>query len=367
MDEDHSFIANYIPDRLYINPGKEGAYASIAAESIANGGEELLAELEVTSRSRVAVSAFFVAEKKDWNRLKITKLKFNKKNGWHVDGEIVLNGFEGRKVRDFLSVLNALDMTAAGKAKLDLGAIRIEQLAAIISSPSAAELVRELSLSPFLEQDIYAVAAKRNALNLFNELLKKPTTEPEWQAFFERNPWVFGYGLAFIFLHRVGAKLELATTGAAFDRAGKRVDGLLRTRAAVSQYVLVEIKKSETPLLKSAEYRPGVWTASNELSDAVSQVQKTGFEFSNGRLKDDLTDADGTLLGEQVFSVQPRCYLVIGNQIELANNSNKIASFELYRRNIVSPEIITFDELYDRAKCIVEQIDDAPSNKKLGR
>ena len=38
-------------------------------------------------------------------------------------------------------------------------------------------------------------------------------------------------------------------------------------------------------------------------------------------------------------------------------NKQKYRSFELYRRNIINPEIITFDELYERAKFIVNNID----------
>jgi hypothetical protein len=34
---------------------------------------------------------------------------------------------------------------------------------------------------------------------------------------------------------------------------------------------------------------------------------------------------------------------------------SKRNTFELFRRNITSPEILTFDELYERAKFIVEQ------------
>jgi hypothetical protein len=44
--------------------------------------------------------------------------------------------------------------------------------------------------------------------------------------------------------------LEARTTGSTFDRPDKRTDGLLLTRAEVSQYVLVEIKKSSTDLLQ---------------------------------------------------------------------------------------------------------------------
>jgi hypothetical protein len=41
---------------------------------------------------------------------------------------------------------------------------------------------------------------------------------------------------------------------------------------------------------------------------------------------------------------------------ELRGNDDKTACFELYRRNTRSPEIITFDELHQRARCIVENI-----------
>jgi len=36
-------------------------------------------------------------------------------------------------------------------------------------------------------------------------------------------------------------------------------------------------------------------------------------------------------------------------------NQERYRSFELFRRNTTSPEIITFDELYERARFIVEQ------------
>ena len=51
-------------------------------------------------------------------------------------------------------------------------------------------------------------------------------------------------------------------------------------------------------------------------------------------------------------------------------NDDKIACFELYRRNIRAPEILTFDELFQRASCIVENIsreneDVATSNDRV--
>jgi hypothetical protein len=36
-------------------------------------------------------------------------------------------------------------------------------------------------------------------------------------------------------------------------------------------------------------------------------------------------------------------------------NQDQFRSFELFRRNTLSPEVITFDEIYERAKFIVHQ------------
>ena len=45
--------------------------------------------------------------------------------------------------------------------------------------------------------------------------------------------------------------------------------------------------------------------------------------------------------------------LVIGNTSEL-DNEDKMRSFELFRRNLQNPEIITYDELLARTKFVVK-------------
>jgi hypothetical protein len=55
----------------------------------------------------------------------------------------------------------------------------------------------------------------------------------------------------------------------------------------------------------------------------------------------------------------PKAFLVVGNLAEFVTangvNEPKHRSFELLRRHTLSPEIITFDELYERARFIVHQ------------
>jgi len=53
----------------------------------------------------------------------------------------------------------------------------------------------------------------------------------------------------------------------------------------------------------------------------------------------------------------PKSFLVIGSLKEFVGehgiNEDRYRSFELFRRHTLSPEILTFDELYERARSIV--------------
>jgi hypothetical protein len=132
----------------------------------------------------------------------------------------------------------------------------------------------------------------------------------------------------------------------------------MKTRAAVSALCLVEIKKSSTKLLRQSEYRPGTWAPSTELGGAVAQCQETLRAASDVfDTHHRVTDEHGNLTGEELMSVQPRSFLVIGSlqqfQAEHGVNSARYRAFEDFRRNLQQPEILTFDELYERARFIV--------------
>lgn len=77
------------------------------------------------------------------------------------------------------------------------------------------------------------------------------------------------------------------------------------------------------------------------------------------RTKLSITDHDGNPTGEEAFNYTPKAFMVIGSLQEFLGekgvNQERYRSFELFRRNTTSPEIITFDELFERARFIVEQ------------
>jgi hypothetical protein len=353
MPSELEYLATSKADKLYINPAKNGAGAYV---NLIGDNEALLGEIDITSRSKLAVSAFYVRDKTDYDTFKLTKLKYHKTYGWQEDGHIHINKFQLVQMREFIAIITSLDLRESKKTRIALGDIHLGALGVLLTSSEGPALLKALAASPELHHDIYAVAAKRAALAEFKSHLASTLSEGEWQAFFEENTWIFGHGLIYVFLNKVGKKLESQTTGSTFDRPGKRVDGLMRTRAKVSQYILLEIKKNNTDLLRNSTYRPGCWGVSHELSDAVTQVQKSVLDFTRDRFRDNLKDEDGNDTGETVYSIEPRNFLVIGNLTQLSGNDDKVACFELYRRNIRSPEILTFDELYCRASCIIETL-----------
>jgi hypothetical protein len=185
--------------------------------------------------------------------------------------------------------------------------------------------------------------------------------EDVWQQFFERNSWIFGYGLNYFFNTPLeGKKLEQVVRGSYVDGAGKRVDALLKTQGIVSSLSFGEIKTHKTNLIESvkAPYRKECWKVSEELTGGIAQIQKTvQISLQNIQTKTQIKGDSGDLTGEQLFLYHPKAFLVIGSLSQFMGecgiNEEKYSSFELFRKYIQSPEIITFDELYERAKYIV--------------
>jgi hypothetical protein len=69
----------------------------------------------------------------------------------------------------------------------------------------------------------------------------------------------------------------------------------------------------------------------------------------------------GNPTGEVLFNIHPRSCIIAGRLSEFKDESGgineaKFRSFELYRRHLTRPELLTFDELLERAKFIVSEI-----------
>jgi hypothetical protein len=236
------------------------------------------------------------------------------------------------------------------------------------------ELIEELQKHKIKREDIIGLAHKKTQLEIFRSMLYDENyfgklkdelgidkDELVWQKFFEDNSWILGYGLNYIFNSELeGKKLEQVIKGYDFNSSGKRVDLLMKTKGMINSLCFGEIKTNKTDLLKkiTLPYRRECWSVSDELIGGVAQIQKTiQKSIENIRTKTEIKDKNGDLTGEQLYLYQPKSFLIIGTLsqfvVEDKVNEEKFSSFELFRRNLVNPEIITFDELYERAKHIV--------------
>lgn len=175
--------------------------------------------------------------------------------------------------------------------------------------------------------------------------------ESDWQSFFEGNQWIFGHGLAYQFLHQVSDQPNYGGTTIQ-GTGGQRGDFLMATQADVGFTVLVEIKKPDSPLLEKKLYRNKVYQLGYELVGGVGQVQSNcrtwAIEGARQEENRELLESQG------IYTYGPKGILVIGHTKQLTDN-NQRATFELFRRNLVTPEVLTFDELLARAEFLVSQ------------
>lgn len=123
--------------------------------------------------------------------------------------------------------------------------------------------------------------------------------------------------------------------------------------------MFVEIKTHRLDLLEK-EYRTGCWSPAEHLVGGVAQLQGTvhrAVADIGERLQ--TTTRDGSELpGDFTYLIKPRSVLVIGELSQLEGSSGgddlkRIRSFELYRRSLVEPDVVTFDELLARARWVV--------------
>jgi hypothetical protein len=293
---------------------------------------------------------------------------------------VSLNARETTKFIEFVNRIKVTTLDTVSKFKIfdrdvdtvitadDIDLEKLEAAAKL--DPANAEAFARLA-EEFSLRDLKAVAYRRSQLMHFERLLKdaefrdqerKAHGGPEmlWQDFFEKNPWIFGYGLTYLPLSKLsGRKLEQFVQGRSISGFGKEADAIMKSNALISGLTVVEIKTPfEKQLLAATPAREGVYHPSSELTQAVAQIQvsvQVAVEKFEHSLR--LDDAKGEKTGEELHFVQPRAFLVMGHLSEMVGprgvNDQKYRSFEVYRRSLRSPEIFTFDELYERARHIV--------------
>ena len=133
------------------------------------------------------------------------------------------------------------------------------------------------------------------------------------------------------------------------DRGGNLVDFLIKNK--VTKAVgLIEIKTPKTSLLGS-QYRDEIYNISSELSGAVLQV--LSYRENLTRERDSLFRKRGS----DLESFDPKCVVIIGHADRELDSPEKKQGFELFRRQMSDVEIITYDEMFERTKRLVELLE----------
>jgi hypothetical protein len=120
--------------------------------------------------------------------------------------------------------------------------------------------------------------------------------------------------------------------------------------------VLVEIKTPQTPLLRGKEpIRSRAWGLNTELTDALAQINANVESWGN--IGQDSPENKQFMEDKKLRrTVKPKGIVVVGMLNTLERDQTKLDTFELFRKGIHGGEIITFDELHDRARYIVERV-----------
>jgi hypothetical protein len=326
--------------------------------------------LRLTGNTRkTQVSALITQDDKKIRRL--TLQTFKTRAGDWIESkekeEFTFRADEFARLLGFLSQIRFIDLSnqenfhiedisknAGPKAIIDASDRGLVDRMRNVRGGQRSVLLRALQES-LTDEDINILLGRREGLEAFEEHMRRGDwSEAHWQKFFEREQWVFGYGLDYRVMRPFGREMTVGAGGT--DNQNKPVIDFLMSFTDYT--VLVEIKKPDTPIFKASRGgRAGTWEFSPDFMSAVSQIIEQKAEWSSFAQTGEHFNKAGT----DVLSARTRnakSILVIGSRDEFLRADNSRAAnvmrdtFELFRRETRSIDIITFDELLERARFI---------------
>jgi hypothetical protein len=172
--------------------------------------------------------------------------------------------------------------------------------------------------------------------------------EEFWQQLFGNTP---GCLLPLLGGRAYELKGKCYVGGKGFRNAGGNILDFLATYPGNS--ACIEIKTPGAMLMsgKSA-YRNNVYLPHDELVGACVQVLE-----SRRRLVENLMSLNYAEPPEgRVMAPSPACYVIIGNLEREALDSGRRNSFELFRSSLKDVTVVTFDELFNGLKLLLDSV-----------
>ena len=372
------YINNYDLETLYNNEFEKGRFFKIVFQ------DEFSTRIQLSSLTYMQV--VYKPNRNDIDSIEIKKLV-----GDDEREKLAFSKFNLQQLKSFLKFIDTIDLQTIAEKKLKLSDDSLDilddntkkRITTLLHGSEGAEMIQQLLNNDIVtSQDIINTGYRKNQLKIFNRLLtdenylqeykieesnitsliyefetkhhktidEKSKDEIAWQYFFNKNPWIFGYGLDYRFEKILQKEFSASDT----DATGK---GQVNTDFLIGDNnftTFVEIKKPDTEIFDNKLNRSGSWRLSKELTYAVSQILE---HKTRGQIKIEstrnLTTSDGNYLKQH--SYDSKCVLIFGNLEQEIKDCSETEidimkkTFELYRRNSKNIDIITYDELYNRA------------------
>ena len=266
---------------------------------------------------------------------------------------------EFNELLEFLELVRFIDLSNLENFKLNLSELKEKVLVTQkekqlvehfknLQGEDRLNLLEQIRDQKLTKQDLDILSGRKDGLKLFHEKLyiEKEWTEPEWQTFFKENTWIFGYGLDYRFQSILQHEAYLSDS----DLDGKNtIIGDFLT-GGTDFTVVVELKRPDTKLFENTKNRARSWKMSSILFDSVSQILAQKAYWEKKSVQDNFNEK-GELIKQK--TLDPKCILVIGSREQFSGDERekdmKLRTFEMFRRNSRNIEILTYDELYERA------------------
>jgi len=380
MDDDHKFFQLRKAGKTYLSKvfkfKEQNTERVRQVRMVLEGSDSLhLGEIEgamclrlTGDKRKTQVTALVTQDDKQIRRVSLLTYQ-SRANDWiqgYEKNEFTFRGDELARLKAFIHQIEFVDFSNENNFQIE-DISRQEGPKAIIdaSERGIVERIRQMNdvqrdavleglRSTLTAEEINVLLGRRQGLEDFEAHLHiGDWTEVEWQDFFEREQWVFGYGLDYRILKQFGREMTVGSGGGTDNRNKPIVDFL----GTLTDYtVLVEIKRPDTKIFKQAKGgRAGTWEFSAEFTSAVSQIIQQKAEWLSFAQSGVHWNKEGT---KQLTARtrNAKSVLVIGSLEEFSNGELcaqiKRDTFELFRQETRTIDILTFDELFERAKFI---------------
>ncbi len=181
----------------------------------------------------------------------------------------------------------------------------------------------------------------------------QPGDETIWHHFLKNNDWILGLNVDIKFIREFYDEQKVGIENS------KSIGSPKADLLGVSDFTtLIELKHSETKIFKTVKSkgRANTWDFTSDFIEGVSQCLGQKFALDRSYKTKDFLNEKGKILDKNLtLTIDPKTVFIIGNRkLEFPHNLEndnytKSQTFELFRRNNRNVDIVTFDELFERA------------------